>query len=93
MKTVTLSEHGSDRASERLGLNEAATNKVAQRALERGRRAKDFAGKFRKYLDKLHMSHPGKKDIVIYGDTIFIFRSETVLVTTYKIPSEFRKYL
>jgi hypothetical protein len=89
---MKLSRHARQRSKERLGINQSSLERLLPRILGEGRRAKDFVGSFRKYLDRLHMGYPGKKDIVVYAHQIYVIK-ETTVVTVMHVPQKFIKVI
>ncbi len=87
-----LSKHAKQRSKERLGLKDSSLERILPRIMSEGRRARDFVGSFKKYLDSLHMAYPGKKDIVIYAHQIYVIK-DTTLVTVMHVPQKFIKIL
>jgi hypothetical protein len=82
-----LTKHGKERAGERVGLDTKATERMARRVLERGKRPADTAGRLRRYLDSLSIEH-GTTPIV-YGEHVYCFSGET-LVTVLNLPRMYR---
>lgn len=87
-----LTDHGSDRLKERVGLGKSAQARMAKRALKEGLSPTEFSGKARRYLDKivLNEDHIGRKTVRVYGEFVFVFGSGHVLITVWNLPNEFR---
>jgi hypothetical protein len=81
---VKVTAHGELRLRKRLKLPERALERTARNAYLRGKRASDFKGRFRKYLEYLHRKNlplHGNVDIAVYGENIFIFAGTTLITT------------
>lgn len=89
MDTV-ISKHARERSKERTGIKKKSFERLLPKILKEGKTTKDFNGSFRRYLDKLHMSHSGKKRFIIFGHRIYVLKNKTI-VTVMLIPSEFLK--
>jgi hypothetical protein len=89
---MTITQHAYDKAKERLALKKGSVNRLANKAFLVGRNRKEFSGQLGRYLDKLYNSHGTANNIRIYGHNIYIFSGD-ILITVYRIPNEFIKYL
>ena len=87
---AVMTDHAFDRAKERCGWNRNAAQRMANKALADGVILTDTAGSLKRYIDKQHISHPGHRS-VIYGNSIFIFADENVVVTILDLPLKYRR--
>ena len=87
-----LTKHSIERGNERLSLKQRSLDKLAQKALEKGLKHKDFSGQLRKYIDGLYLKNKNANNIRVYGENIFIFHQIT-LITVYQLPYQFKRIL
>ena len=89
--SATITHHAEVRADERISWSPAILQKMATRALEQGSSPAEFSGRFRRYLDGKARAH--KTRLQVYGQHLYCFGVNDVLVTVFPLPSEFHKYL
>ena len=90
---MDVSAHAEERMTERLGIKKSATDRMAQRAFERGSDHSQYSGSFRRYLDKLILSHNySAKAIKIFGEHIYLFGNNMTLITVLQVPTEYKKH-
>lgn len=87
---MEITAHCYQRAKERYSLNKDSFDRLAEKAFNEGKKPKDFKGRIRKYIDKLGREH--NTTPIVFGEYLFFFISSR-LITTYQIPSEYKKYL
>jgi hypothetical protein len=90
--SIKISKHAKQRSKERLGVKASSFERILPRIVAEGRRAKDFVGSFKRYLDNLHMSYPGRKDIIVYAHQIYIMK-DTTIVTVLHVPQKYIKVI
>lgn len=89
---MELTKHSIERAKSRLNLNERSISRLAEKALETGKKHSECKGKLRKYIDKIYLEYKTANNIRIYGHIIFLFVGEK-LITLYQIPNDLKKWL
>lgn len=87
---MRLTRHALQRGKERLGLRDEAIERLAERALNEGLRTSDTSGRFRRYLDKLFLSHGKAGNLRVYGEKIYLFNG-SLLITIFHLPNEYKK--
>ena len=87
---IEITTHAFERARERLGLKKNSFEKFVLKAVQHGIHNHECKGLLKKYIDEL--IDEDNKSIVIYGEAMLFF-SDNILVTTYLLPSEYKKYL
>ena len=87
---MTLTKHGTMRMRQRIGITKKATQRIAERAFEKGLSRNDAKGAVRKWMDETYSTHETGNNMRIYGDKLFIFNNET-LITVLQVPSELSK--
>lgn len=81
--------HALQRAKERQGYNSKAALNQMIRALEKGKTAKDYSSKERKWLEKYTESHPGTIART-YDGFCFLFEKD-LCITLFPLPKWFYK--
>ncbi|AEO93398.1 gp136 [Bacillus phage G] len=87
-KQAIVTDHGSRRIKDRLGLSKKIADKVSQKALENGVSHSETKGSFKKYIDALYLKHKKANNIKIYHRKIYLFRNE-VLITVLNLPNKY----
>ena len=87
---MEITQHAFDRAKERYNLNEKSFTRLAEKAFNEGHRQDSLKGKLKKYVNYLAKEY--KSTPIIFGELLFFFKNDK-LITTYQLPSEFKKYL
>ncbi|MBR3357205.1 MAG: hypothetical protein IKG46_05180 [Solobacterium sp.] len=83
---MRLSSHGIDRIVQRVGINKSSARRLAERALERGYTLDDLKGSLGIWVKaKVHADDP--EHPIVYGDKLFLFSSDYVLITVMQLPS------
>lgn len=83
--SVSISEHACDRARQRFRWNEQTLQRMSEKAYKFGLEYKNSNGYLKKYFEALKHNHKANSTIKLYGETIFIFYSHT-LVTMWQLP-------
>jgi hypothetical protein len=78
---VTVTKHAEKRMRQRLGLNKKSVQRMAEKALEEGIAHSDSKGRLHKYLDWQALSCGNKCKWRIYGEYIYCFSMQDVLIT------------
>lgn len=86
---MRLTNHGTERMDERVGLSPDAAERLAARALVDGIRHGELKGRAGRYLDGLFFSHRNANNMRVYGEHVYLFRDET-LVTVLHLPHQFK---
>jgi hypothetical protein len=87
---VVVTRHGDRRARARLGLKRKAVLGVADRALTDGRRAEEYSGDFRRYLDQLASEDRNADNVRVYAGSVFLFAG-AALLTVWPLTGQLRK--
>ena len=90
MRTVT--RHAETRMKERCGFNKHSSERIAERAFERGYTHAQTKGKLNKWMTKLYFANERANNIRLYGDYAYIFCEKT-LVTVIPIPNNLKRDL
>ena len=85
---MSLTAHGVQRTTERVGLPKRAVERMVQRVRDRGIRAEHCTGRLQAYLRNLEASHG--TTAAIYGEHVYCFGVGQVLVTVLFLPHELR---
>lgn len=86
---MKVTEHAYDRMSERIGLNSSASQRMAQKALEKGIKHNETSGKLNRYLSSLFYAYKTANNIRIYGEHVYLFSNE-VLITVLYLDNEYK---
>jgi len=89
---IIISDHAYKRAKERLGLNQKALDRMAEKAFNDGFKHGETKGTLQKYITKLWFDHKNCNNVRIYGENIYFFR-ENKLVTLYRLHRKLIKFL
>lgn len=89
---IIITDHAYDRANERLSLTKDSFARLAMKAFELGITHADAKGRLRKYMDSLWFKYKSANNVKIYGENLFFFK-DNLLITTYQIPHELKKFL
>lgn len=87
---MEISNHCFERAKERYSLNKESFQRLVGKALIEGRGQNDLKGNLKKYIGNLAKQYKAKT--IIYGEFILFFGGD-VLITTYQVPNNLKKYL
>lgn len=90
---MKVSDHGTDRMRERLGIPKKAAARMAEKALIEGTPHYEFSGSLRRYLDwiVLHdLPRHGAKVVRVYGQHVFLFGLDDTLVTAWLLPAKYK---
>src|SRR5690242_1601287 len=87
--TPSITDHARERAKERLGWNDSAITRMAERALNEGVTHSQTRGRLNRYLGKLYMEHRTANNSRVYGEHVFIFCNQ-VLITVLHLPRDMR---
>lgn len=86
MEKVTY--HGSKRLRERVN----NSKRQVELAIKRGNNIIDYAGSFRRYLDRINIKNEKEIHLKVYAGDIYIFNKYWILITVLKIPTKYLKY-
>jgi len=89
---IVITEHGYERAKERLNWKPKVLDKMAEKAFMEGIKHKDTKGSLHKYVTKTWFKYRNINNIRIYGENIFFFR-DNMLITLYQLPNDLRKHV
>lgn len=87
---MRYTHHAEKRIKQRSAYSKKDTARLADEARKQGRKAGEFKGLFRKYLDKLGIQW--QTTPIVYKHMIFIF-DRNVLITVLPLAQKFHKYL
>ncbi len=87
---VILTDHAYERLRKRNGWGRSTADRMAERIFDKGVRADDVKGYLKPYMQKKALEAGGNKigDIVLYGDFIYLFTKQNVLITAYPVPTK-----
>ncbi len=74
-----------------MGFNKSASQKQANRAFKSGITKDQISGSFRRYLDKLYFKEKTLGALRVYGEHIYLFNSDNVLITILYVPMKYKK--
>lgn len=80
-------------AKKRIRERSAGSSRQAELALTRGISSTEFAGSFKRYLDKLLYAESFWVKLIIYANDIYVFDNDNNLITILKIPTHYLKYV
>lgn len=86
---LDVSDHADLRMRKRLGIPRKAVERQAQAALAHGARHRDYAGSFRRYLDRVYLSERAAPDMRVHGGFLYLF-NKGVLITCWPVPPKYR---
>ena len=87
---MNMSNHATDRMSERCGLNKKSSERLSKLALENGISHNDTSGSLNRYLTKLFFYNKTANNIKIYGEYVYIFCDE-ILITVIPLDNKYKK--
>ena len=91
MGDAILTHHAKKRAKQRLGINKRSSQKQADKALEFGLLNNEFSGSFRRYLDGLYFKYETAGAVRVYGEHVYLFNTEDVLITIMHVPTKYKR--
>lgn len=91
MGEAKLTQHSKMRAKERLGIKKKSFQRQANRALEFGLVHSDFKGRFKKFLDALYFKYKTAGAVRVYGEHVYLFTTEDILITVFHVPTKFKR--
>ena len=87
---MQVSNHATDRMSERCGLNKKSSERLSKLALENGISHNDTVGSLNRYLTKLFFYNKTANNIRIYGEYVYIF-CDDILITVIPLDNKYKK--
>ncbi len=81
-----ISKHAKHRLRERSSISKRQNDL----AIERGYSIDNFAGSFRRYLEKI-IDNSNNINLIIYSNDIFLYGNNNVLITVLDVPSKYNK--
>ena len=87
---MNMSNHATDRMSERCGLNKKSSERLSKLALENGISHNDTVGSLNRYLTKLFFYNKTANNIRIYGEDVYIF-CDDILITVIPLDNKYKK--
>lgn len=91
MGDTIVTNHAKKRAKERIGLKKSAVQRHADRAWDRGFTKDKASGSFRRYLDRMYFGHKTIGALRVYGEYVYLFSSDIVLITIMHIPTKYKR--
>lgn len=88
---IKVSEHGRQRARERLGIPRRAIKRMAALARRHGKGRAYFRGDLRRYLESCSQGGAVRQDVRVYGGFIYIFGMDGTFVTCWPVPRVFQQ--
>ena len=94
---IIITQHAYDRIKERMGLNKAAAERLAHKALNCGIQHGDTKGMLHKYISgQLHRNPHKGAAVRLYGEFAYAFIQEgekMLLLTIFQIPRNLRSHV
>lgn len=90
---MIITDHAYDRAKERCGWNKATLDRMTKKALNYGISHKEITGSLCKWVNNVYLSHCNANNFKIYGEWLFLFKTENqneFLITIYQIPNKYK---
>lgn len=87
---IIITNHAKKRIKNRLGLNKNVIEKISNEAFKNGLKHSEVKGSFKRYLDKIYLSHENGNNMRIYNQKIFLFHNN-ILITILDFPSRYKK--
>jgi hypothetical protein len=87
---MNMSNHATDRMSERCGLNKKSAERLSKLALENGISHNDTVGSLNRYLTKLFFYNKTANNIRIHGEYVYIF-CDDILITVIPLDNKYKK--
>jgi hypothetical protein len=87
---MQVSNHATDRMSERCGLNKKSSERLSKLALENGISHNDTVGSLNRYLTKLFFYNKTANNIRIHGEYVYIF-CDDILITVIPLDNKYKK--
>lgn len=84
-----ITNHADLRVRKRLGLPRKAVEKKVREALLNGATHFQFAGSFRRYLDKVYLTERAATNMRVHAGYLFLFNAND-LITCWPLPSKYR---
>lgn len=88
---VTVTRHAEKRIRQRLGINKSATERTAEKALERGVTHAEAKGKLHRHLDGIFLLTYKPTNLRVYNHSVYLFNG-TTLITVLPLPNRFWAY-
>lgn len=83
----SLTNHGFKRMRERAKVKGAKAEDYTERVLRKGKRIEDFtSSKFKTYLTNVKNTEGGGREVVVFGNEIYVFSQNWACITVLKIP-------
>jgi len=86
---MKVTKHGGQRIRERLGIPKKAVAKLAEKALTEGATHAQFAGRMKRYLDRVFLDHRNANNMRVLNGYLFLFYGEN-LITCWALPQSVR---
>lgn len=86
---VQVSKHAKKRIKQRVGVspkNSRMINKILSEGIHRER----TKGRLRKYMDRIY-NYRDNSTPLLYGDKVYVFSKDDVLITVLSLPSNLQK--
>lgn len=84
-----ITDHADLRVRKRLGLPRKAVEKKVTEALKNGATHFQFAGSFRRYLDKVYLTERAATNMRVHNGYLFLFCAND-LITCWQLPAKYR---
>ena len=84
-------KHAKKRIKERCGIKKGSSDRLARLAKERGLERRDTKGSLRSWLDMKGSKSEAGMEFWIYGDKVFLFSRNDILITVLQIPRELQR--
>lgn len=88
---MAVSNHGSKRVRERIGINKKAVARQFQLALERGYRQHELKGNLKKWVTTKVFATGIPRTCIIYNNNCFVVDKNEVLITVLPVPGNLHK--
>lgn len=86
---VEISKHAKQRIKQRVGVS-PKNSRMMDKILSNGIHRKNTKGRLRKYMDRIY-NYRDNSVPLLYGDKIYVFSKDNILITVLSLPSNLQK--
>ena len=83
-----ISRHAKNRLNERVGV---VSDSLVAKALEYGISQSDCTGTLKRFLDGFYLKYKKPRLIKVYGEHVYLFSQDHILITVIPLPNRFKK--
>lgn len=88
---MNVTYHAMQRIKERVGLPKRTVQRTAKKAFEDGLSYIHTKGNLRNYFEYLYKKTLKTPNIRIYGEFVYLFSKDNVLITVFGLPPQYKK--